>query len=360
MEEKDIAKMFRRHSVPISLTTKNNFIINKIQKPNYREWMKCFFSALVPLMIAVFTVVTAVLQQNLSLQQREQDKQDALLLRQQSERQADNIRKETVFATYLDDVSKLLLMENETQILIHIRMKTLTSLRQLDPELKQRLLLFLYESELIYNDDRRPIPSLLKLNYADFNDIVFKGTIENRCSFLHLYLREAYLSNSLFIGCYIDRSTFSNAIMYKATFFKTLLLRSSFRSALLDKANFSYSKLNIMDFCGASLVGSDFTGAILVRDGVNLINTNLTGAIISNKQISNTTFYNCILPNGTWGPIYTKNLIVNGDVEENVSIYISLGLQQKWLPVESLTRFYFSVSLRFTTDTLCNYKHIKL
>ncbi|CAF3688965.1 unnamed protein product [Rotaria sp. Silwood1] len=244
--------MFRRHSVAISPITKTNFSSYKTQsKSNYREWIKFFLSALIPLMIGVFTVVTTVLQQKLSYQQREQDKEDARLFRQQSERQADNLRIETVFDNYVNDVSELLTMKNQTQNLVHIRTKTLPSLRQLDAERKQHLFLFLYESGLIYHHHMEPISSLL-------------------------------------------------------------------RFALLVKANFSNSKLATMDFSAASLVESVFTGALWKEGNVNFANTNLTGAIISNEQLHNSTLYNCILPNGTWGLIYTKNLVVNGDVEQNV------------------------------------------
>jgi uncharacterized protein YjbI with pentapeptide repeats len=211
-------------------------------------------------------------------------------------------------------------MKNETQNLLHIRMKTLTSLRQLDPERKQHLLLFLYESELIYRPVGKASSSLLKMKSADFKDIFFKGTVEIECSFLWLYLPEVYLSNSSFIDCYIDHSTFSHAIMYRAIFVQTLLIRTSFKSAFLNQANFSYSKLNIIDFSGASLVDSDFTGARLRQGEIIFTNTNLTGAILSSEQISNSNISNSLLPNGTWVFIDTKNLVVNGDAEENVSM----------------------------------------
>ncbi|CAF4057967.1 unnamed protein product [Rotaria sordida] len=309
--------MFRRDPIaisPIKGTYTNSYKTQS--KSNYHEWIKFFLSALIPLMIGVFTIVTTMLQQKLSDQQREQDKEDARLFRLQSDHQTDILRQETVFDTYIDDISAIL-MENEVQHLVHIRIKTLTSLRQLDPERKQHLLLFLYESGLIYHHSTKPISSLLRVNYVNFNDIFFKGTMENQCSFLRLYLHEAYLSNSSFIDCYIDRGNFSNAIMYKATFFNTLLIRSSFKFASLVKANFNKSKLAGIDFSGASLVESIFTGTLWKERNVNFTNANLTGAIISNEQLHNSTLYNCILPNGTWGLIYTKNLVVNGDVEQN-------------------------------------------
>ncbi len=85
----------------------NNTIYNisemKIKITN-RNWIKLVLSALIPLMIGVFTVVTTVQQQKLSTLQREQDKKEALLLRQQSEHQADNLHKENIYTIYLDDV----------------------------------------------------------------------------------------------------------------------------------------------------------------------------------------------------------------------------------------------------------------
>ncbi len=53
-------------------------------------------------------------------QQRDQDKQESRLLRQQSDHLADNLQKETVRITYLNDISQLLMLENRTNILIHI------------------------------------------------------------------------------------------------------------------------------------------------------------------------------------------------------------------------------------------------
>jgi uncharacterized protein YjbI with pentapeptide repeats len=286
-------------------------------KPNIREWIKLISSALIPLMIGVFTVVTTILQNNLSIQQRELDKQEALLQREQSERQATNLRQENVFATYIDDVSKLLEKGNHTNSLMDIRMKTLTTLRQLNTERKQYLLLFLYESELIYNSNEKTSASLLKLTNADFNGMFFKDSIVNPCSFERLYLFGVYSSNSSFIDCFFHRTTFSHAIMYRTIFVNTLLIRILFKSTLLNKANFTHSKLSFIDFSGASLSEVDFTNATFVYD-VTFLNTNLSQAIMTFEQINMSTFFNCILPNGTWGPIEKTNLVNNGDMEANV------------------------------------------
>jgi uncharacterized protein YjbI with pentapeptide repeats len=266
-------------------------------------------------MIGVFTIVTTLLQQKSSFQQREQDKSESTLLRKQSDRLADNLQKETILVNYLNDISKLLITENHTKILVHIRIKTLTSLRQLDPERKRYLLLFLYESELIYQQNF----SLLKLNGADFNGVQFSGTLDNKCAFTGIYLYDVYLSNSSFIDCYIDQANFSYSIMYNVVFNKGLLIRVSFKSTLLDNSCFCNMRLSSTSFRGASLANSNFMGAIWSNTMVDFTNANLTGAILSDEQLKNSTLYNCILPNKTLGPIQTKNLVNNGDLDQNVS-----------------------------------------
>ncbi|CAF3641192.1 unnamed protein product [Rotaria sp. Silwood1] len=70
-------------------------------------------------------------------------------------------------------------------------------------------------------------------------------------------------------------------------------------------------------FLEVSLIECDFTGALWTENSIDFTSTNLSGAIISNEQLGNSTLYNCILPNGTWKPIRTDNLIVHGDAEQS-------------------------------------------
>ena len=282
--------------------------------------VKLFLSALVPFMIGLFTIITTIQQQNFSSLQREQDKHDALLLRQQSELQADHLNKEKVFATYLDDVSKLFTEDTDRNTLMKIRAKTLASLRQLDTERRKHLLLFLYDSELIYRSPEKKISSMLKVDEADFNGVHFQGTIHTSCSLRLLYLPKAYLSNASFINCFVDGATFSSAIMHKTVFTKTRFLRTSFRFALLDGADFSQATFFQTYFTGGSLVECNFTNATWVDETVDFTGANLQGAIISDQQLAKSVLYNSMLPNGSWGPILGTNLVVNGDAELNVSI----------------------------------------
>jgi uncharacterized protein YjbI with pentapeptide repeats len=313
--------MFGRHSATVVPTIQNPcpHFHTRIEG-NHRLCLKLTLSALIPLMIGVFTIVTTLLQQKLSNQQREQDKHDSHLLREQSQRLADNLQKESVLVNYLNDVSNILMSENHTKILIHIRTKTLTSLRQLDADRKRYLLLYLYESDLLYQDPDRQNPLGLKISGADFNGIQFIGTIYNKCSFIRMNLFDVYLSNTSFNDCYIDRSNFSYAKMSNAKFFNGILIRVTFKFSLLDNTCFCHMKLSIMYFAGATLVGANFTGSNWENATVDFINANLTGAILSDVQLTNSTLENAILPNKTWGPIQTKNLVINGDLDQqNVS-----------------------------------------
>ncbi|CAF3014548.1 unnamed protein product [Rotaria socialis] len=285
-----------------------------------RVWLKLLLSALIPLMIGIFTVVTTIQQQKMSSLQREQDKNDALLLREQSDNQTAHRHKETIYATYLDDVTKLLMSNNETKRLVYIRAKTLIILQQLDSERRKDVLLFLYESELIYHHPLTTITTLLKVNNADFNGIHFERTEKVECTFKFLYLHHVYLSNASFIGCYIDYSNFSHSLMYNTGFSKALLFRTSFRFASLDRANFNQAKLFLTDFSGASLVGCNFRDAYWTNQSVTLTSANLTGAILSNQQLQRSILTNALLPNGTWGPIRRTSLVVNGDAEQDCSL----------------------------------------
>jgi uncharacterized protein YjbI with pentapeptide repeats len=284
--------------------------------------VKLFLSALIPLTIDLFTAITTVPQQKLSFAQREQDKQDSLLLRQHFDLQAENLHKEQVYATYLGDISQLLTMNNSKDTLMKIRAKTLATLRQLNTKRKKHLLLFLYDSELIYHSSEKTTSSILKVDEADFNGVYFRGTVDVSCSFMYLYLHYVYLSNA--INCFIDRSNFSFFIMYKTVFTNTRFYRTSFRFALLDKTDFSGATFFQTDFVAASPIECNSTGARQVKLNMDFIGTNLTGAIIPDQLLANAELYNSILSNGTWGRILYNNLVVNGDAEQNVSVSFTI------------------------------------
>lgn len=254
--------MLERHSATVTPMSRTTWTYLRTKIETNRIWLKLVLSLLVPLMIGVFTITMSFVQQNVSLKQRNQDKEDAQQLRSLSDRLADNVQKETILVNYLHDISKLLMSENQTKMYDYIRTNTLASLRQLDSDRKRYLLLFLYESRLLYHDPDNQIPSILKIADADFNGVQFNGSELTKCSFRRIELYDIYLSHSLFYDCYFDRTNFSYTTMNNATFERGVTIRTSFKFASLKQTRFSHMKLSNVSFFGANLVESCFNRTI--------------------------------------------------------------------------------------------------
>lgn len=99
------------------------------------------------------------------------------MLRELSERQTEKLRKENILIIYLNDVSKLIMTDDEENSLMLIRAKTLSNLRQMILSEKYIYFSFLYDNELIHHFQNKKGSSLFKINDADFNGIHFEGII---------------------------------------------------------------------------------------------------------------------------------------------------------------------------------------
>ncbi len=166
-------------------------MIERHQRRLYRnstpnQMIRGFSSLLVPLMIAIFTIVTTVSQMNLAKQQREQDLQIVKDNREKDERIEESRRERdfeianqtrilqneieekrraaeakahqdqqmnTVLAVCLKDMTELMLSRNFTLtdnlMATVVRAKTLTTFGQLDGKRKDHLVRFLFEARMI-------------------------------------------------------------------------------------------------------------------------------------------------------------------------------------------------------------------
>lgn len=288
---------------------------------NCHRWLKLLVSALVPLTIGALTITVTLLEASSSASQRQNENMEGRLMRAHSDRQAENLQKEKIYAAYLNDISQLLISENDPYRLTLVRAKTFATLRQLDIERRKQLFLFLYDIRLISCSDGQTASSLLKMDNANLNGLYFQGTIEVPCLFSDLYLPGIYLSEASFIKCHIEGANFSNSILYRTKFVETRLSHTHFTSAFLDKAIFNRAVLSIVSFFGASLVESNFTDANWIYKTIDFTSANLTGAVISGTLLERSILYNAILPDGRWGPIRTVNLVINGNAENKVSMH---------------------------------------
>jgi uncharacterized protein YjbI with pentapeptide repeats len=220
------------------------------------------------------------------------------------------------------------------------------TLRNIDSDRKSQLFIFLYENNVLPN---KHFPNItLSLTGADLHGIRIESPVTGRYTFYGLILREVNLQNAFFINCnFINDSDFTGSAMSNITFQNSAFLPSSnsrikihmFDRVQMDYADFRHSTLSDVQFINANLSYSNFSFARLADitftsntllihsdwthaqvEFINrFINTNLSGSILNVNQEGIKLLYNVVLPNGTWAIENDKNLLKNGDAEENVS-----------------------------------------
>ncbi|CAF1208336.1 unnamed protein product [Didymodactylos carnosus] len=299
------------------------------QKCSCLRWTKLFISALTPLTIGIFTIVTTIQERHRLVQdkqqaekQQTQSKDTVENQRLQEKQLANDLQQESVFTTYIEDISKFILNNrndntpfDDAQSLLYIRTKTLTVLRKLDPQRKKNLMLFLIESRLINTDDESKD---LDLSGADFSNIHFNGTMQSKCKLESIYLPDVYLINASFLNCRIIEVNFTGSYLMNTKFTQPIIENSIFKNCVLDESGFTGTELFSINFANAFLPHSDFTAAFNVRHP-DFTNADLTNVTIADEHLKEATLYNAILPNKTFGPIQSESLVVNGDAEYNVS-----------------------------------------
>ncbi|CAF0944471.1 unnamed protein product [Adineta ricciae] len=265
------------------------------------------------IVFGVFTVVFTLQQNQYQQAAHEQD-----------QRQADEINRRVIFKEYIDDMKELLgkgFHEHINQSLLHIRVQTLTVLRQLDIQRKRDVILFLYENGLIRHD-KQPI---LHLDGADLSGIRFEKSSMTICNLSHLFLPSIYAENMIFYGCFLYSAVFNNALMSSTKFYSCNMAYSSFVETNLTDAQFHDVQLFGTDMIGAALIRTSIIGGIF--QNVNLTNTDLYHSNINDQLlypitiggIAPNTFLNTRFPNGSFSNIQTDNLVVPSRCSHNIT-----------------------------------------
>ena len=262
----------------------------------HMELIKLTSATLVPLMIAVFTVVTTVQQ---LASDRDARLTDLRISDQQRDKDlylAEELRRQVVFDGFMSDMGVLIdQKENLSQSQLTLAVaRTRTAFAQLDGARKGHLLEFLYQGGFIRQD--RP-GKCVPLAGVNLDNTVFQprsGVFDlSRASFSRASLRNA---------------SFNRAILYKVAFDFCELTGALFKHAFLTSTFFVYAVLHHADFTHATgilttFVGADMTGAI-IDDSVLFAYENLVE--------------NVIFPNGTHqATIHPSNLIRNAGAEED-------------------------------------------
>jgi uncharacterized protein YjbI with pentapeptide repeats len=233
--------------------------------------------------------------------ERERKAQEA---QRESELEVENQRaQDAALQAYLDQVSQLLLNSDpplreskDAQALA--RARTLTVLKQLDPERKESVLLFLIESKLI----KSPLPTI-DLARADFSGISSKELLLSQPIHLHgVNLQGADLSGALMngtnlVGANLEKADLGSVWLNEANLTTAYLPKAKLRSAHLQRAKLEQADLRSADLVNASLQGADLSNASL--DGAELFLANLTGATVTDEQLATCkSLIYATMPNG--------------------------------------------------------------
>jgi uncharacterized protein YjbI with pentapeptide repeats len=191
--------------------------------------------------------------------------------------------RETALQNYFEAVGGLLIEKPlreaspEDNLSTVVRAQTLSVLEGLDPDRKRMLLLFLYESGLIYKD--KPVVSLEAANLRDVNLI---GANLIGANLIGAYLQYAILPEANLEGAYLARANFE----------RTNLARANLRQAYLRDANLLLTFLPKANLEEADLIGANL-------DKVNLQDANLQGAKVADHQLSGPVMLQgATMPNG--------------------------------------------------------------
>lgn len=243
--------------------------------------------------------------------ERTRAEERAELERQQAEKRAETERfiaeedrQERALQTYLDRMAELLLRENlrhapeDAEVRAVARARTLTMLRQLNPERKGAVVRFLHESKLILGD-----APVIDLTEADLTKAMLVGVNLAEVNLVRAMLRDANLAGANLAGANLTRVGLS---------------RANLAGANLSGANLTHAKLVGATLPDADLRNTDLTAAILLEAsltlaklaGADLTDANLTDAKLSRADLTDANLIRANLSGAklAWATLKGANL----------------------------------------------------
>jgi uncharacterized protein YjbI with pentapeptide repeats len=238
---------------------------------------------LLPLILAIFTIVISFDQRNenriqcledrrLSEEQRKYDKQIAsdkrlyeINIEQERYKKEHEKYLDNLLLSNYNEMGDLFQKTNGTSLSFYpisfslARAKTLNVIQQIGPIRSTHLIMFLYDAGQLTIQNKSLDLSQAYLNYID---------LRSQQTLINIYLVGAHLNNASFVGQNISYA--------------------NFRNAQANGSNFSYTICIGTIFDDADLVKADFTGADISR--ASFIRTNLQGAIF-HKTSGNRPFF---------------------------------------------------------------------
>jgi uncharacterized protein YjbI with pentapeptide repeats len=211
---------------------------------------------------------------------------------------------EAALQNYFEQVGELLIEKSLREaspgdnLSTVVRAQTLSVLAGLDPDRKRILLLFLYESGLIYKD--KPVVNIAAANLR-------KANLSN-AYLVAAYLGEVHLSNAdlseaNLSDAQLPATNLSRANLRKAKLRAAYLRNADLSEAALSEAALSEADLDLAKLTGADLSGADLSNASLIF--VDLSGANMQGATgVTSQELAQqaSSLEGAIMPDGSKHP----------------------------------------------------------
>ena len=304
------------------------------------NWAKLILSTLIPVLLGIFTIVYTIQENKLAEISREQElkiarinreqelnisretrKQDLSIAEENAARdvyEREKLRRQTVYDSYITEISKIIFdrafNRSDVDQLMHIRIRTLNALHQLDLNQKREVIVFLYENGLLRANNANRV----NLRGTDLTEVKFVRSSSFLCELQYLHLAEVLADNILFDGCQLDRSVFNGASLNGAKFLNSYVAHSSFEGTGMVQAVFNLSNEMYSNFASADLRNASFSDNI---EASNFTNTDMFGGQLTMKALDNgrNIYINTRFPNGSFSAVNTKQLVMDGGAEIMVS-----------------------------------------
>ena len=228
----------------------------------------------------------------------------------QDHKQAALVNQDTIFQSYLSQMSTLMVTKN----LLTSRpgsapstaggVLTLGFLSAMDGARKGEVVRFLFHAHLLGNSSENagdpPRSPLINLAYADLRGANLTAADIEGANLTSGDLTGADLANADLQNADLDAATLEGANLSEATLSANLtganLMHADLHGAILAHATLPTAYLQNANLSGADLTGANLSGANL--SGADLTDANLTGTNLVGTSLDGTIFHNTTCPDG--------------------------------------------------------------
>ncbi|CAF0897873.1 unnamed protein product [Adineta steineri] len=267
--------------------------------------IKLASAILVPLMIGVFTFVTALQESRTSQMQRDADftrsERAAQLQREAENRQreyqeetAKEMQRQNIYDAFMKDMKSIVLKDNldlTTAEVLFARAKTVSTLEQIDNKRKWYLIKFLYDNQLL-NYKKETTNKYIDLMGADLSNVQFGSKIKyvRRIDLTSIRLLQLELKNTSFENVILNRASFTSSNLNNSNFIDVSMIGTDFSDTTLENSQFSLSHFQNISFKGAtlkrSLLSPVLTVGQLFLDKIDYTNSDLSESKFQNIKIT--------------------------------------------------------------------------